>query len=196
MTGTFVARRVIAAVALIAAPLSAARAGPPFATDDPEPTEYGHYEIYLYSQGTWNGDSQAGTAVGLEVNYGALPNVQISAALPVGFNAPDEAGPRFGIADAKFGVKYRFIQEDSDGWRPQVSFYPSIEAALGNSSATGSDHAAHVFLPLWAQKSFGSWTTFGGGGYRINGGRDGRDSWFAGWALVKRQPGMRTTTPA
>jgi hypothetical protein len=161
-------------------------AGPPFATDDPEPTEYQHFEIYLYSEASWAGDSQGGTAMGLEVNYGLLPNLQITASLPVGFDLPDDARARFGIGEAEIGAKYRFIEEDSTGWMPQVSFFPSVEAALVRSGSTTGDRATHVFLPLWAQKSFGEWTTFGGGGYRINDGTGTRDSWFVGWAAVKQ----------
>ena len=173
------------ALTLAAAAAGAARAGPPFATDDPEPTDYGHFEAYLYSQASWGGDA-TGTAVGLEVNYGALPDLQVSVALPVGFNASDDAGPRFGIGDAELGLKYRFIHEDCDGWMPQVGFFPSVDAALVRSSATSSDRPIHVFLPLWAQKSFGDWTTFGGGGYRINDGNNAKDSWFIGWAALKQ----------
>jgi len=35
------------ALVLAALPLDVAYAGPPFATDDPEPTDCGHLEIYL-----------------------------------------------------------------------------------------------------------------------------------------------------
>ncbi len=173
-------------VVLNAALAVAAYAGPPFATDDPEPTEYQHFEVYLYSEASWAGDSQGGTAVGLEVNYGLMPNLQVSAALPVGFDLPDDSKPRFGIGDAEFGLKYRFAEEDNDGFMPQISFFPSIEAALIRSGSTTGDRATHVFLPLWAQKSFGDWTTFGGGGYRINNGTDARNSWFVGWAALKQ----------
>jgi len=31
---------------------SAANAGPPFRTDDPEPVEYQHYEFYTFTTGT------------------------------------------------------------------------------------------------------------------------------------------------
>jgi len=40
-----------------------------------------------------------------------------------------------------------------------------------------------AFLPVWVQKSFGAWTTYGGGGYWINPGAGNRDTWFAGWQL-------------
>jgi hypothetical protein len=44
--------------------------------------------------------------------------------------------------------------------------------------------AGHVraFLPVWVQKSFGEWTTYGGGGYWINQDDNLGDKnyWFAG----------------
>lgn len=180
---------MLAVLALVAAPLSAAQAGPPFATDDPEPTGYGHFEIYLYSQGTSAGGDKTGTALGLSVDYGLLPGLQVSASLPLDYDAPARAKMKFGVSDAELGVKYRFIAEDDAGWRPQISFYPSVAMALGDSGRAMGDKAMHVFLPLWAQKSFGSWTTFGGGGWRANPGRDGRNSWFAGWAVSRQITG-------
>jgi len=43
-----------------------------------------------------------------------------------------------------------------------------------------------AFLPIWLQKDFGRWTTYGGGGYWINPGAGNRDYWFAGWQLQYR----------
>ena len=175
---------LLVALAFVAAPFSIAYAGPPFLTDDPVPTDYRHFEIYLYSDGVVDKGANTGTLPGLEVNYGALPNVQISAALPVGVTGPSRNQPAFGITEAEFGVKYRFIEEDESGWRPQISFYPAVQVALNRSGA--GDHATHQFLPLWAQKNFGPWTTFGGAGYRINPGSDGRNSWFVGWGATRQ----------
>jgi hypothetical protein len=50
-------------------------AGPPFLTDDPEPTETGHWEIYApLVEAEGQGSSFEGSA-GVEINYGAAPNV-------------------------------------------------------------------------------------------------------------------------
>jgi len=176
----------IAAALMLAAASDAALAGPPFVTDDPEPTEYGHLESYVYSEGSVTRHQMSGSIVGAEVNYGAAPDLQISAALPLGFSAASRAGTDFGVTDAELGAKYRFITEDGEGWRPQVSLYPSIQAAIGGSSKEIGDGATHIFLPLWMQKSIGAWTVFGGGGYRINPGPEGKNSWFAGWATLWR----------
>ena len=43
-----------------------------------------------------------------------------------------------------------------------------------------------AFLPLWLQKSYGPWTTYGGGGYWINPGAGNHDWGFFGWQ-VQRQ---------
>jgi hypothetical protein len=44
----------------------------------------------------------------------------------------------------------------------------------------------HEFLPIWLQKDFGKWTTYGGGGYGHNPGPGNKDYWFVGW-LLQRQ---------
>jgi hypothetical protein len=46
----------IAALGLV----SPAMAGPPYVSDDPEPTDYRHFEIYTFSNGT----ATRGTSVG------------------------------------------------------------------------------------------------------------------------------------
>jgi hypothetical protein len=51
-----------------------ASAGPPFITDDPEPTDYQHWELYLFSQGTHETGETSGVC---DCNYGFLPNVQL-----------------------------------------------------------------------------------------------------------------------
>jgi hypothetical protein len=174
--------------AIFATAASHALAGPPFATDDPEPTDYQHFEIYFYSEGTHDSGGTSGTLPGIEINYGAAPNLQISAAVPVAFDKGTGHGTLYSYGATELGVKYRFIQEDDDSWRPQVSFYPSVEIPIGDSDrpvGIGGGHARY-FFPLWMQKSDGPWTTFGGGGYWINPGHGDKDYWFAGWALLRQ----------
>lgn len=52
-----------------------ASAGPPFVTDDPEPVEHDHWEIYLASQDQHDSNGWTGTAPHLEVNYGAIKDL-------------------------------------------------------------------------------------------------------------------------
>ena len=179
-------QRFAGAAALLCATALAARAGPPFRTDDPEPVEYQHWEVYGFSTATHVEGDTAGTLPGVEVNYGALPNLQLHVIAPIAFDAPAGSGTKFGMGDTELGVKYRFVQEDDDGWRPQIGVFPLIEAPTADAHrGLGTGHA-QVFLPLWLQKSLGPWTTYGGGGYWHNPGAGNKDYWFMGW-LVQRQ---------
>lgn len=161
-------------------------AGPPFRTDDPEPVELGHWEVYGFAQATHAKGDTAGTLPGLEVNYGALPDLQLHLVAPLAFDRPDGSGTQFGPGDIELGTKYRFIHEDEDGWRPQIGIFPLLELPTGDQTRGLGTGRVHAFLPLWLQKSIGQWLTYGGGGYWINPGAGNKNYWFVGW-LVQRQ---------
>ena len=169
-------------------------AGPPFQTDDPEPVDYKHWEIYVFSEETRSEVTTdegvhkrtEGVLPGFEFNYGILPDVQLSVTAPFEYSRATGEGSQLGYGDTEIAVKYRFIQEDESGWRPQVSFYPSLELPTADTAEEEDESHTRTFLPLWAQKSWGPWTTFGGGGYWINPGAENRDYWFFGWALVRK----------
>lgn len=161
-------------------------AGPPFRTDDPEPVELGHWEVYGFSQATHVQGDTAGILPGVEVNYGALPDFQLHLVAPLSFDRPDGSGTKFGYGDTELGTKYRFVEEDENGWRPQIGVFPLLEVPTGNAQrGLGTGHA-HEFFPLWLQKSIGPWLTYGGGGYWNNPGAGNKNYWFAGW-LLQRQ---------
>src|SRR5471030_1909707 len=95
-----------------------AYAGPPFFTDDPEPVEYKHWEVYLASQYLKTADARSGTAPHIEVNYGAYPNLQLHVIAPGTFDRPSGRPAAYGYGDTELGAKYRFMQETDH--RPQV----------------------------------------------------------------------------
>jgi len=160
------------------------QAGPPFVTDDPEPVEYQHWEVYLGSQYQHASDGASGTLPHVEVNYGAMPNLQLHLIAPVAFDAPAGASRQFGYGDTELGAKYRLLDEGDD--TPQVGIFPLVELPTGSAArGLGSGHT-QVFLPVWLQKSFGTWTTYGGGGYWINPGAGNRNWWFTGWLIQKK----------
>jgi hypothetical protein len=177
---------IIAAAVSVFSPRPAT-AGPPFLTDDPEPVPYQHFEFYTLTTGTAvRGDTQ-GTAPGFEFNYGVIPNGQVHIISPFTFDSP--GGPaQWGYGDTELGFKYRFIDEDKNGARPMVGAYPLIELPTGDESRALGAGYVRAYFPVWIQKSFGDWTTYGGGGYWINHG-DGtanRDYVYVGW-LLQRQ---------
>lgn len=158
---------------------SAAWAGPPFLTDDPEPVEYKHGELYISSIYMNNKDGREGTLPHVEFNYGPLPDLQLHLLFPLAFAHPTGGPTTYGPGDTEFGIKYRFVHETDV--LPQVGTFPLMEIPTGdNERGLGSGHLP-VFTPIWLQKSWGAWTTYGGGGYWINPGEGNRNFWQLGW---------------
>jgi hypothetical protein len=162
----------------------AAYAGPPFLTDDPEPVELHHWEIYLATQQSHSKDDWSGTAPHLELNYGVLPDVQLHLIAPFVYDSPSDGPSHYGYGDTEMGFKYRFVHETER--IPQIGIFPLIELPTGNSDQGLGNGKAQVFIPIWLQKGFGDWTTYGGGGYWFNPGEDNRDYWFAGWEVQRK----------
>lgn len=158
-------------------------AGPPFVTDDPEPVELHHWEVYLSSLGVHDSTGQHGTLPHVEINNGAAPNLQLHAILPIAYERAPGGPLVMGYGDTELGVKYRFVQETPT--RPMIGTFPLVEIPTGSASrGLGSGHI-QVFLPVWLQKSWGPWTSYGGGGYFINPGEGNRNYWLAGWEIQK-----------
>ncbi len=153
-------------------------------TDDPEPVDYQHWEVYLASQLAHDSGGWSGTAPHIEINYGVVPNVQLHVIAPAIVDAPTHGRTRYGYGDTELGTKVRFVQETT--WRPQVGVFPLLEVPTGDHRrGLGSGHTK-AFLPLWLQKSFGPWTTYGGGGYWLNPGKGNRDGAFVGWQIQRQ----------
>ena len=169
-------------LALMALAATPAWAGPPYLTDDPEPTETGHWENYLFIESAHTAGGMDAPFPGIEVNYGAYENTQLTMSVPLNPN-PGPLGMGVVWAPLGAGIKYRFIQEDEDGWRPQVAFFPSVDIPVG---AANKGAPVTELFPLWAQKSFGPWQIFGGGGYTNNPGVGNRNFVNYGIALQRQ----------
>lgn len=160
---------------------TAAQAGPPFLTDDPEPTETGHWEIYapLFEAEGSSSDFQG--SFGAEINYGPVKNVQLTLGLPVSY-IHDASGWTSGAGDIAASVKYRFYHDETSG--VQIAAFPGITLPTA-SKGLGAGHVT-ALLPVWAQKDIGKWSVFGGGGYAINPGIGNRDYWTGGIAVSRQ----------
>ena len=123
------------------------------------------------------------TAPHVEINYGAIPNLQLHLIAPMVNVNPAGVKAHYGYGDTELGAKYRFIQETD--WCPMVGTFPLLEVPTGKSSEGLGNGAAQVFLPIWLQKSWEPWTTYGGGGYWINPGQGNQNFWFFGWVLQR-----------
>ncbi len=157
-------RLVVGAAFALALPTRAAFAGPPYVADDPEPTDYRHFEIYTFNNGTTARDGTTGES-GIDFNYGAAPDLQLTATLPAGFDRPAGGGTSFGMSNIELAAKYRFLHQD--GFGLDVSVFPRVFLPSG-SNVIGDNHAS-LLLPVWAQKDWsGGWSAFGGGGCTVS----------------------------
>jgi len=159
-------------------------AGPPFVTDDPDPVEYQHWEYYSSVQLAHDHGGWSGALPAMELNYGAVPNLQLHVQVALAFDAPTGESTHFGFGDTEVGIKYRFLKETS--YLPEVAIFPVLELPTGNRALGFATREVDAFLPIWAQKTIGKWTTYGGGGYWINPGAGNRNWWMVGW-LIQRQ---------
>ena len=85
------------------------------------------------------------------------------------------------IGDFELGAKYRFVEETERV--PMVGTFPLVEIPFGNEHQGLGAGYTQIFLPVWLQKSYKHWTSYGGGGYWINAGAHDQDQWLLGWEI-------------
>ena len=149
--------------AVLTASSSAVYAGPPFLTDDPDPVEAGHWELYLATQ--WDridGQGAEGNLPQFEINYGVLDGVMLHLLVPEGFIAEKGASPVYGPGDLEVGANIRIVEEGEA--RPQVGTFPIAVIPLGSEVNGLGSGTVELFLPIWVMKHAGDWTFDGGGG--------------------------------
>lgn len=165
----------------VAAAATVAHAGPPYVTDDPVPVELHHWEVYVATVSEITHDGATGTFPDAEVNYGGAPNLQLHARVPIQYLAPNGGPATFSLDELELGAKYRFVEEGAHV--PMIATFPALEIPVsGDTDHPGDDHV-QAFFPLWLQKSWGQWTSYGGGGYWVNPGEGNQNFWLAGWQI-------------
>jgi len=170
---------------LILAP--AARAGPPYVTDDPETTDHRHYEAYLFASAT---STRAGTSsvAGLDFSYGAGPDLQLTLVAPIAHERPNQGPSATGLGNVELAAKFRLAHQARLGW--DVSVFPRL--FLPSASRRVGDQDEAYLLPVWIERDWGRWSTFGGGGYAVNRGSDSRDYTLLAWAITRQVlPGLQ-----
>jgi hypothetical protein len=156
-------------------------AGPPYVTDDPEPTDTGHWEDRVFVLGGHTpGDTQG--QAGFDINYGAAKDLQLTIFAPLDYDSA--AGNRAEPGDLQLSAKYRFLHQGDHDPIPDVSLFPAV--SLPTAGRAFDPGRVSLFLPIWVQKDFGPWSTFGGGGWDINPGPGHRDYALLGWAVTRK----------
>jgi len=185
-----VARYAVLEAALLLASAFVGRtawAGPPFLTDDPQPVDLKHWEFYLASQWSVANHSGSGTLPHIEVNYGALPELQLHVIVPATLAWQSGQPVQYGLGDIELGAKYRFVDEGER--RPQIGTFPLVLVPTGSKERGLGAGTTQVLLPIWIQKSLGPWMTYGGAGLHL---ASGDDDVVAGWLLQRKLLGMIT----
>lgn len=174
-------RHIIAASAVSSFLITAlpALAGPPYLSDDAEPTDYEHYEIYAFANGTVGHDGRGGE-VGIDFNYGAAPDLQLTAVLPAGYARSNGGPAKIDLGNIELAAKYRVLHQNDFGL--DVAVFPRVFLPAG-SAQVGKRHAS-LLLPIWVEKDWGKLSGFGGGGCVLNHGGDSRNFCLAGWAMT------------
>ena len=170
---------LLGALALAAVP-TGALAGPPFVTDDPVPTDLGHWEIYNFAS-LARVDGATGGQAGLDLNYGGFKDVQLTAVLPLGYDT--SAGRSVGVSNIELAAKFRVLHQVEGAATPDLAIFPRIFTPTGGRRF-GTGHA-QLLIPVWAGKDFGPWSVFGGGGYEINPGAGNRNFWLSGVGVTR-----------
>jgi hypothetical protein len=173
-------------IALCCGMASSTFAGPPFVTDDPEPVDFQHWEFYIASIQSKYGGDWSGTAPLFEVNYGVVTNLQLHLIVPLAYASPPQGAAHYGIGDIELGAKYRFVEETN--WWPQIGTFPLVQIPTGSAADNLGNGYGHwqAFVPIWLQKSWGSWTAYGGGGYGVN-SFSGHGNWNFEGGLLQKQ---------
>jgi opacity protein-like surface antigen len=155
--------------------------------DDPEPTGLGHWEIYLFTGGASARDGWNGSA-GVDFNYGAAQDLQLTAVLPVAWDTPIAGPSATSLGNIELAAKYKFLHQQDLG--VDVAVFPRVFLPAG-SSAVGERHVS-LLLPIWIQYAWDKWTIFGGGGCEINRGEGSQDFCiFGGTATVQLTPKLQ-----
>lgn len=142
------------ALVLLATGRAPAQGGPPLVTDDPGTPGPGNWEVNVAA--TLDRTSLAsswGTPL-VDANYGWGERVQLKLEMPFAV-VSDADGTRGGIGNPLFGVKWRFLNEETAG--VAVSTYPQFGFNLVSSSADRGlvERETNFLLPVSAVKTVG-----------------------------------------
>lgn len=133
-----------------------AQGGPPLITDDPGTPGEGNWEINIAFTAEKRRTERSYEIPILDINYGLGDRVQLKYEVP--WLVLDERGEhtKDGIGNSVFGLKWRFLDQDTDGI--DMSVYPQLEFDNYHSSIDRGlvEKGMEFVLPIQLQKSWGT----------------------------------------
>lgn len=162
--------------------IDSVQAGPPFVTDDPEPTPPGGFEINLpFILERTPGETEMDAPL-FDINYG-LPGAQLKLEFPIEIMHKHGDGTRAGAGDLVLGVKSRFFNNEES--HLQFGIYPQLLVPTGDSARGFGEGRPAFLLPVVAQKSWDKWTLYGNVGYWWQTAAQTRNYLYAGAVLER-----------
>ena len=161
-------------------------------TDDPELIPLGCWEIdvpFILQRTPGRTDLDAPF---LGLNYG-LPDLQLTADIPIEVMSKDHDRPAAGVGDFLFGVKWRFFNDENS--QLQLGFSPQLLVPTGNRARGLGEGQPAFVLPFLVEKSWANWTLYGNVGYWWQTAAETRNYVYAG-AVLEREINERLTLGA
>lgn len=155
----------------------------PMITDDGDTADYRHLEIYFYSTIESAPLTSWWTAPALEFDYGLTPRIELHMIIPYLTVIPHPARRASGFSDFEVGFKATLLTESK--YLPKVSFAPVVELPVGSAKRNLGNGRSWYKFPLWIEKNWQAWSTYGGGGYIYNGEPGMDNAYFGGWVIQR-----------
>lgn len=159
-------------------------AAPPFLTDDAEPADFKHLQLYPSASADVPLHNTTLSAPALELDYGIIKNVELHFIFQLTSFLPSHGQKSTGIGDTEAGIKYLFITETNS--RPEIAIAPALELPTGNTDRNLGNGKLWYKLPIWIEKHWGDWLAYGGGGLGLNSAPHMKNYLFGGITLQKQ----------
>ncbi|MCP4707280.1 MAG: hypothetical protein GY869_01530, partial [Planctomycetes bacterium] len=132
-----------------------AQGGPPMITDDPATPDPWGWEINTAFTFEKTRSERVFETPLLDINYGFGERIQLKYEVPWVILDESHETTKNGLGNSMFGVKWRFFDQDQQGF--DMSVYPQVEINNSDSSMDREivERGAEFALPFQLQKSFG-----------------------------------------
>ena len=142
-----------------AARIAFAEGGPPMITDDPGTPGNGKWEINLAVAFEHRPAETSYDVPAIDLNYGVGEHVQLTLQTAPVLLKRDEHGPIGGLGGTEAALKWRFLDEETNGF--DVSMFPRILFNVAQSSVRRglADDGARFQIPFQVARKFGPWHT-------------------------------------
>ena len=161
-----------------------AQGGPPMITDDPGTPGDGMWEVNFLSTVERTRSGWFFETPIADINYGVGSRVQLKFEVPLVASKESGENTKFGLGNSKFGVKYRFLDEEKSG--VDMSIYPALEFNNPTRSVERglAERGMILVLPLQVVKKVGPVELNAETGYEMT--QYGTDTVFYGLAVGRQ----------